>query len=152
MQPAHFETIGIIARPRKSNLVTMVPPLLKWLAQRGISALYDEETAASLPEGSAKGSAREEVAAASKLLLVLGGDGTLLAAARVAALHGIPILPINMGSLGFLTSFTLEELYPALEVTLGGSYSVSERVMLKVSLERDGRVIETQRVLNEAVI
>jgi NAD+ kinase len=57
-----------------------------------------------------------------------------------------------MGSLGFLTSFTLDELYPALEETLAGRYSVSERVMLKVELERAGRVIESQNVLNEAVI
>jgi NAD+ kinase len=144
--------IGIIARPRGSNLAKMVPPLLQWLEKRGITAIYDVETAASLPPNAAKGLSREEVAAASQLLLVLGGDGTLLAAARVAALHGIPILPINMGSLGFLTSFTVEELYPALEGTLGGRYSVSERVMLKVSLERDGQIIETQRVLNEAVV
>jgi NAD+ kinase len=148
----HFEKIGIIARPRKSNLAKMVPPLLDWLAKRGIAALYDEETAASLPAGSAPGSTREHVAATSQLLLVLGGDGTLLAAARVAALHGIPILPINMGSLGFLTSFTVDELYPALEDTLAGRYTVSERVMLRVDLERDGKIIDTQRVLNEAVI
>src|SRR5271169_3292022 len=153
MQPGqHFDKIGIIARPRKSNLAQVAPPLLDWLAKRGIAALYDEETAASLPAGAAAGKTREEVAAGSKLLLVLGGDGTLLAAARVAAMHGIPILPINMGSLGFLTSFTVEELYPALEDTLAGRYSVSERVMLKVDLERDGKIIETQRVLNEAVI
>jgi NAD+ kinase len=152
MQPVHFEKIGIIARPRKSHLAAMMPPLLEWLAKRGIAALYDEETAASLPAGAAAGKTREEVAAGSKLLLVLGGDGTLLAAARVAALHGIPILPINMGSLGFLTSFTIEELYPALEDTLAGRYSVSERVMLKVDLEREGKIIDTQRVLNEAVI
>jgi NAD+ kinase len=152
MAPVHFNKIGMIARPRKSNLATMVPPLLEWLEKRGITTLYDEETAASLPAGKARGSTREEVAAGSQLLLVLGGDGTLLAAARVAALHGIPILPINMGSLGFLTSFTVQELYPALEETLAGRYSVSERVMLKVELEREGKVIETQRVLNEAVI
>src|SRR5271154_240558 len=152
MPSANFSTIGIIARPRKSNLAAMVPPLLSWLAKRGITALYDEEAAASLPAGSPPGSPRENVAAHSQLLLVLGGDGTLLAAARVAALHGIPILPINMGSLGFLTSFTVDELYPALEDTLAGRYAVSERVMLKVDLERDGKIIETQRVLNEAVI
>jgi NAD+ kinase len=153
MQPGqHFDKIGIIARPRKSNLAQVAPPLLDWLAKRGIVALYDEETAASLQAGVAPGMTREEVAAGSQLLLVLGGDGTLLAAARVAAMHGIPILPINMGSLGFLTSFTVEELYPALEDTLAGRYSVSERVMLKVELERDGQIIETQRVLNEAVI
>jgi len=152
MPPPHFDKIGIIARPRKSNLAAMVPALLDWLVKRGIATFYDEETAASLQDAEAAGKTREEVAAASQLLLVLGGDGTLLAAARVAALHGIPILPINMGSLGFLTSFTVEELYPALEDTLAGRYSVSERVMLQVDLERDGKVIETQRVLNEAVI
>jgi len=152
MQPGKsFQTIGIISRPRRSNLSVVAPPLLKWLEERGVQALYDEETAGSLT-GSTKGKTRQQVADASQLLLVLGGDGTLLAAARLAAPRGIPILPINMGSLGFLTSFTLDELYPALEDTLGGRFSVSERVMLYVELERGGKVIETQRVLNEAVV
>jgi len=152
MQPGKsFQTIGIISRPRRSNLSVVAPPLLKWLEERKVQALYDEETAGSLP-GSMKGKTRQQVADASQLLLVLGGDGTLLAAARLAATRGIPILPINMGSLGFLTSFTLDELYPALEDTLGGRFSVSERVMLYVELERGGKVIETQRVLNEAVV
>ena len=152
MQPGKsFQTIGIISRPRRSNLSVVAPPLLKWLEERGVQALYDEETAGSLT-GSTKGKTRQQVADASQLLLVLGGDGTLLAAARLAAPRGIPILPINMGSLGFLTSFTLDELYPALEDALGGRFSVSERVMLYVELERTAKVIETQRVLNEAVV
>jgi NAD+ kinase len=146
-----FQTIGIISRPRRSNLDVVVPPLLKWLDAHDVHTLFDEETAGSLP-GGPKGKIRPEVADSSQLLLVLGGDGTLLAAARLAAPRGIPILPINMGSLGFLTSFTLDELYPALEETLAGRYSISERVMLKVELERAGRVIESQNVLNEAVI
>ena len=129
----------------------MAPPLLHWLEARGINVTYDQETAGSLPEPSA-GRTREQVAAASQLLLVLGGDGTLLAAARVAAAKGIPILPINMGSLGFLTSFMLEELYPALEDILAGRLTISERVMLHVELERDGKTIDKQSVLNEVVI
>src|SRR5467141_4305714 len=76
----------------------------------------------------------------------------MLAAARLAAPRGIPILPINMGSLGFLTSFTLEELHPALDDTLQGRFSLSERVMISVELERAGKVIDSQRVLNEVVI
>jgi NAD+ kinase len=119
-----FQTIGILSRPRRSNLAVVVPPLLKWLEARGIQTLFDEETASSLPVGS-KGQTREHLADASQLLLVLGGDGTLLAAARLAAPRGIPILPVNMGSLGFLTSFTLEELYPALGDTLDGRFSLS---------------------------
>src|SRR5258707_15850580 len=147
MQPGKtFQSIGILSRPRREQLSLVVPPLLKWLQERGIKAVLDEETAAALPAGS-KGESRSVVADASELLLVLGGDGTMLAAARLAAPRRIPILPINMGSLGFLTSFTLDELYPALEDALGGRFSVSQRVMLYVELERGGKVIETQRVL-----
>ncbi len=146
-----FQTVGIISRPRRQHLSVVVPPLLKWLETRGVSAVYDEETANSLPDTS-KGRTRQLVADSSQLLLVLGGDGTMLAAARLAASRNIPILPINMGSLGFLTSFTLDELYPALEDTLTGRSSVSQRVMLQVQLERAGSVIENQSALNDAVI
>jgi NAD+ kinase len=147
--PLH--TIGIISRPRRSNLAAVVPPLLDWFRTRGIKVFYDTETAGALYAPST-GLERDEVAKNSQLLLVLGGDGTLLAAARVAAPLGIPILPINMGSLGFLTSFKLEEMYPALEETLAGRLPSSERVMLDVELEREGQVVERQTVLNEAVI
>jgi NAD+ kinase len=146
-----FESIGIISRPRRSNLAAVVPPLLDWLESRGIKVFYDTETAGALHD-SAKGIERDQVAKNSQLLLVLGGDGTLLAAARVAAPLDIPILPINMGSLGFLTSFKLEEMYPALEETLAGRLPSSERVMLDVELEREGQIVERQTVLNEAVI
>ena len=148
---AAFHTIGIISRPRRSNLAVVVPTLLHWLESRGVRALYDNETAGCLNDAS-QGRPREQVAEESQLLLVLGGDGTLLAAARVAAPLGIPILPINMGSLGFLTSFKLEEMYPALEDILAGRFSSSERVMLDVVLERNGAIIERQAVANEACI
>src|SRR6266852_9614865 len=152
MQPGKsFQTIGIISRPRRSNLSVVAPPLLKWLEERAVQALYYEETAGSLT-GSTKGKTRQQVADSSQLLLVLGGDGTMLAAARLAASRSIPILPINMGSLGFLTSFTLDELYPALEETLAGHASVSQRVMLQADLVRAGSVIDSQCALNDAVI
>src|ERR1700692_998937 len=137
MPPAHtFRNIGIISRRRCSNTTDVVPSLLCWMEDRGIHVVYDQETATSLAEPS-EGRSREQVAAASDLLLVLGGDGTLLAAARVAAPRGLPILPINMGSLGFLTSFMLEELYSALEEILAGRLTISERVMLHAELQRD---------------
>jgi NAD+ kinase len=146
-----FQSIGIISRPRRSDLCVVVPPLLKWLEARGIQTVIDEETANCLPNGT-KGLTRQKVADSSQLLLVLGGDGTLLAAARLAAPRGIPVLPINMGSLGFLTNFTLQELHPALDDTLEGRFSLSERVLITVDLERAGKIIDTQRVLNEVVI
>ena len=152
MHPGHsFQSIGIISRPRRSDLAVVVPPLLKWLEARGIQTFIDEETAGSLLDG-LKGQSRQRVADASQLLLVLGGDGTMLAAARLAAPRGIPILPINMGSLGFLTSFTLEELHPALDDALEGRFSLSERVMISVELVHADKVIDSQRVVNEVVI
>src|SRR5580658_8564715 len=152
MQPAPlFKTIGVISRPRRANLSLVVPALLKWLAEHGQRVVYDEETACALP-APASALSRDQVAAQSDLLLVLGGDGTLLAAARVAASRCIPVLPINMGSLGFLTSFTVDELYPALEETLAGRSSMSQRTMLQVELMRAGKVLDLQHVLNDAVV
>ena len=146
-----LQTIGIMTRPRPADVPGIVRPLLQWLASRNIRALYDPETAQSLGDQSGMRT-REQLAEETDLLLVLGGDGTLLSAAREVAPRKKPILPINMGSLGFLTSFTLEELYPALEDTLAGRLVASERVMLKAELLRKGSVIEQQSVLNDAVI
>ena len=86
------------------------------------------------------------------LLVVLGGDGTLLAAARLLGEHTVPILPVNLGGLGFLTSVTLEELYPILEQVLEGKHRISERVLLQAEVIRDGKVVERQRALNDAVL
>src|SRR5215813_3172468 len=140
-----FKAIGVFSRPRRVDITGIVPPLLKWLSDRKITAFYDQETATSLHQGEG-GKTRAELAADSDLLLVLGGDGTLLAAAREAAPRNIPILPVNLGSLGFLTSFTLEEMYPALEETLAGRLAASERTMLHAALIRGGKTLDDQLV------
>jgi NAD+ kinase len=151
MSSQSLRTIGIVTRPRPADVPGIVRPLLEWLGKRGVRALLDTETAESLGDLSS-GRSREKIAAEADLMLVLGGDGTLLSAAREAGTRGIPILPINLGSLGFLTSFTLEELYPALEETLSGRLQASERVMLLASLIRQGSSVKEQCVLNDAVI
>src|SRR4051812_17310621 len=89
-----------------------------------------------------------------EMVLVLGGDGTLLGMADCIgeAGSGIPILGVNFGSLGFLTEVTLPELYRSLEATLGGNASVEERLMLRSTTRRDGRVFRTHIALNDAVI
>lgn len=145
------QTIGILSRSRREQLSVVVPPLLEWLEERGINPVLDEDTAAAVARGF-HGEPAPAVADVSELLLVLGGDGTILAAARLAAPRHIPILPINMGRLGFLTSFTLDDLYPALEQALRGHSSISQRAMLQAELVRAGSVIETQCALNEAVV
>ena len=146
-----FKRIGIISRPRRSNLAGVVPQLLHWLEQRGVTQVLDPETAGSL-KGDGLGKTRHQVAEEADLLLVLGGDGTLLAAAREAASRGVPILPVNMGSLGFLTSFTVDELYPALEATLAGESTINERVLLFVERVNRGEILTQQRVLNDCVV
>jgi NAD+ kinase len=146
-----YKTIGIISRPRRSNLGEIVPYVRIWLEDRGVLTLIDTETSNSLYRGE-PGKTRHQIAQEADLLLVLGGDGTLLAAAREAAPRGIPILPINLGGLGFLTSFTLVELYPALEDTLAGRAGIDERVLLFVERTHDGSILTQQRVLNEAVV
>jgi NAD+ kinase len=146
-----YKTIGIISRPRRSNLGEIVPYVRIWLEDRGVLTLIDTETSNSLNRGE-PGKTRHQIAQEADLLLVLGGDGTLLAAAREAAPRGIPILPINLGGLGFLTSFTLVELYPALEDTLAGRAGIDERVLLFVERTHDGSILTQQRVLNEAVV
>ena len=146
-----FKTIGIISRPRRSNLAEVVPPLLAWLEEHGARTVLDPETAGSLKDDGL-GKTRHQVAEQADLLLVLGGDGTLLAAAREAAPRGVPILPVNMGSLGFLASFTVDELYPALEATLAGESTINERVLLLVERVNRGEILTKQRVLNDCVV
>jgi len=146
-----YKTIGIFSRPRRPAVAEIVPKLLEWLKARGVAAHYDEETACCLGSNEVP-LTRSQIVAQSDLLLVLGGDGTILAAAREAAPAGVPILPINLGGLGFLTSFTLEELYPGLEDALDGRAAISERVLLLVERRRGDTVLTQQRVLNDAVV
>jgi len=146
-----YKTIGILSRPRPSALAEVVPHLLQWLAEHGVRTVYDAETASALNRGDI-GKTRHQTVEEADLLLVLGGDGTILAASREAAPRGIPILPINLGGLGFLTSFTLEELYPALEDVLAGRAAIEERLLLLVERTHNGDVLSQQRVLNEAVV
>jgi NAD+ kinase len=149
--PPKYKTVGIISRPRPSSLADIAPQVVGWLKEQGVATVYDEETAHALGRDDT-GHTRHDVAQQADVLLVLGGDGTILAAAREAAPRGIPILPINLGGLGFLTSFTLEDLYPAVEDVLAGRESISERVLLAIEQVHDGARFDRLLVLNEAVV
>jgi NAD+ kinase len=141
--------VGIVSRPRRTDIAKVVPPLLEWLSQRGITAVLDEETAACL---SCSGAPREDLPLDADMLIVLGGDGTLLAAARLSVVRNIPILPVNLGALGFLSSVTLEVMYPVLEHAIRGEARFSERVMLESWVIRDGKTFHHARALNDAVL
>ncbi|HXN24912.1 MAG TPA: NAD(+)/NADH kinase [Candidatus Dormibacteraeota bacterium] len=146
-----IRNVGIISRPRREDVAAVVPSLIEWLTERKLNVFSDEETAEFISTGRRQRT-RTELAAEVDFLIVLGGDGTLLSAARAAAERRVPILPVNLGGLGFLTSITREELYPLLDLVLAGHHHVSNRVMLQADIARGGSTIETHRALNDAVL
>jgi len=141
---------GIICKPNRELVCSVVPSLLAWLREHKIDFFIDEETRACI-DFAAPALARTAMGEKVDLLIVLGGDGTLLSAARALGSHRVPILAVNLGGLGFLTSVTLDELYPALELVLAGKHTASERMMLDAEIRRDGQPTETQCALNDAV-
>jgi len=145
-----YRTVGIVSRPRQEDVAAVVPKLIEWLESRGLSVLYDKETAACLA-ASGRERPREELAAAVDFLIVLGGDGTLLATARALRENTVPVLPVNLGGLGFLTSVQSDELYAILEEVLQGRNRVSERTLLEAQIVRGGKVVARHRALNDAV-
>jgi NAD+ kinase len=150
MPNAKVESVGLIAKPRSERAAAVVPDLVAWLTQRGITLHLDDESAAYA--GLTNGLPRPEVAAGSQLLVVLGGDGTLLSAARASVGLDIPLFAVNLGGLGFLTAIKLEELYVQLERALHGEYRVAHRRMLRTELWRDGRCVSAHAALNDMVL
>ena len=147
-----IRSAGIISKPVPEIAHSVIPPLIAWLAERDIQVFTDQETRLSSDPPAPPAVAREVLGDKIDLLIVLGGDGTLLSGARAMQGKRAPILAVNLGGLGFLSSVTLEEMYPALESVLSGSYKVSERMTLESEIHRGGRVAERQTALNDAVV
>jgi NAD+ kinase len=147
-------TIGVIARPDLKEAAPALRELLEWLRRRRVDVLVEERTAALLDgerrDGLAVAQGRE-VAAKADALIVLGGDGTLLAASHLLE-KPVPVLGVNFGHLGFLTEITMPELLPALEGVLRGDYRFEERRMLRAVVEREGEPPVTGDVVNDVVI
>src|SRR5947209_5574907 len=127
--------VGIIAKPGIPHASALLHELVDWLKARGIETRLDEAAAGYIGE---PGLPREEVPEGTQLVIVLGGDGTLLAAARAVAGRVIPIFPVNLGGLGFLTAITLDQLYPELERAFQGEQRIVPRRMLHGDLVRAG--------------
>lgn len=142
---------GIITKPAHQQPKAVIPPLIEWLKRRNIEIFVDQDTQAC-SETKASCLSREDLAQNIDLLIVLGGDGTLLSGARALGGKKVPILAVNLGGLGFLSSVTLDELYPVLETVLANGHQTSERMMLEAKVLRDGRIVEQQEALNDAVV
>jgi NAD+ kinase len=152
---APVNRVGIVA---KSNLRDATPHLVDveaWLRARGLEPLFETTTAGLMPPNPQRGVAdKAALVAQVDLVVVLGGDGTLLSVADCVAASGadVPILGVNFGSLGFLTEATLPELYPSLEAALDGRTRVEERMMLRATTLRDGQTLPERLALNDVVV
>ena len=149
--PTNMKSVAIISKPWKQELGGILPPLLNWFRQRSYTIYMDEETARYT--NGEKVVRRQEIGALHpEFVLVLGGDGTLLSAARAVASEGVPILAVNLGSLGFLTEIPLGELYVALEAVDQGQCPVELRSVLDCRLVRGGECISHHFALNDVVV
>ena len=145
-----IKTIGIISKPGAHAAVKLVPDLLAWLRQRGIEVRCDEETAAYGPK--IEGIPREAVPEGCDLIIVLGGDGTLLSAARAIGKRETPLFPVNLGGLGFLTAITIDEVFLELERAFRGEHRIAKRKLLNTELMRGGKIVVSYDALNDAVL
>lgn len=144
--------LGIVAKTDREEARTVVPELLVWCAARDIQPVLEKETAGLCPEATVPTVGRPELPAHSDLLVVLGGDGTLLSMARLVGDLGVPILGANLGGLGFLTALTVDELFPALEAYRRGQLVIEDRMLLEARVFRRGERLGEYAALNDVVI
>jgi NAD+ kinase len=145
-----MKCVGIIAKHTDPRAKKIVSDLAEWIEARGKRVVLDKDTAALVRHGDAV--PRLNLPDKCDFLIVIGGDGTLLSAARIVGISGKPILGVNLGSLGFMTAITLEELYPVLERIFHYDFAYDERMMLIAQVHRMGERVANYTVLNDVVV
>jgi NAD+ kinase len=145
-----IKTVGIISKPMVPQASNLLPELITWLKARKIDVLYDLQTAVYLRVND--GVPREQVPDDCDLIIVLGGDGTLLSAARAIGGRDIPLFAVNLGGLGFLTAITVDALFPELERALRGEHRIGLRRMIHCELLRGDRQVAQYEALNDVVV
>ena len=145
-----MKTIGILTKPKFPDVKHILTDLVAWLRERKKEVVFDAKTAALIGESASN--QKTQITTRSDMVLVLGGDGTMLSAARLLEERAVPILGVNMGGLGFLTEITLDQLYPALEKVFAQEFMVEERLMLRADIHRHGEHVAKATVLNDVVV
>jgi len=156
MTVSSIKRVGIVLKPHQPDALKTLCELTIWLAERGISLLggpeIEHERIAHKTGCAVQAIEADKLASSVDLILVLGGDGTMIATARLMGDTEVPVLGINYGGLGYLAEFRIEELYTALESILAGNYRLDKRVMLEIELLRGKEHVTRNRVLNDVVI
>ena len=146
-----MKTVAIVSKPNKEELARILPGLIAWLNEHGYKPLLDREGGAFCQDAPIVDRA-EMPEHEPTLVIVLGGDGTLLAVARIFATTGTPILGVNLGFLGFLTEIRLADLYTTLDGWCNDCHSLDARAMLHAGVWRDGVECAMFEALNEVVL
>ena len=144
--------VGVVAKPDAPEAAEALRRLVAWATEHGLAVTLEKETAGLLPATAVPAVRKSDLPGQVDLLVVLGGDGTLLSTARAVGDLGIPILGVNLGDLGFLTATTLDEMVPALREFMAGRLTVDERMMLAARVMRRGEVVGEHVGLNDIVI
>lgn len=148
---SHSKVAAIISRPARSEVARTVPELLAWLHAHGYEVIVDPETA-KYSNGEEEVSRSQMSSRSLDLVVVLGGDGTLLSAARATAAIDVPLLGVNLGSLGFLTDVPLSSLFSMLDAITKGEAAVEQRSLMQCDLLRAEEVLGSYLVFNDAVV
>jgi NAD+ kinase len=147
-----MKRVGIVAKVDAAEAPAALARLVDWLTERGIGVALDKETGALVDSATVPTVRREDLPGQVDLLIVLGGDGTLLSMARAVGELGVPILGVNLGGLGFLTATTRDEMIAAVEAMLANGMTIEERMLLAVRVRRRGEWLAEHSALNDAVI
>ncbi len=144
--------VGIVAKPDAPEAPGLIRRLLLFLRDREVPVVLEKQTAALVSDENVTAVTRTEIPSEVDLIVVLGGDGTLLSMARSVGGLGVPLLGVNLGGLGFLTATTTDETLPAVDAYLKGGMTVEDRMMLEARVMRAGQHVFQQAALNDVVI
>ncbi|BFM07435.1 NAD(+) kinase [Halioxenophilus aromaticivorans] len=147
-----FHTVGLVSRLGSETAVDTTKKLIQFLSDLDCGVVLESDTAASLPEFGIPEASRDQLGSACDLVIVVGGDGSLLGAARAVVDEGVPILGVNRGRLGFLTDISPDEIESRVTEVLTGNYLSEERFLLEMAVMRDGEQIGGGSALNDVVI
>ncbi|MCY4428594.1 MAG: NAD(+) kinase [Halieaceae bacterium] len=147
-----FEKIGLIGRSRHGGSALTMQRLMQLLKRRGQEVLVEKRLVKLLDNGGARVSDRDEIGKTCDLAIVVGGDGSMLSAARDMSQHNTPVLGVNRGRLGFLTDISPDEIESKVAAVLDGEYEEEERFLLEVVVTRDGKETGRADAFNDVVV
>lgn len=146
-----ISSIGLVIKPQPRRAEEILTRLCRWLTRRRVRWAVDRQSAHVLGKPGL-GLTRAALAESCDLILVIGGDGTLLSVARECGRHRTPVLGVNLGSLGFLTEIPLDSMFQALEAVLEGRFSIEERIRMRVTVQDHDRRKLRHDILNDVVV